>query len=397
MNKEDGQKEYPFFDIDGPIQAPTYSLAIDWMKNTRGRRVSFDIWARGNYTRRILHNRAKKVFPLLVRVENTKEMSWAYKRLALLDIPIEFIYAGHCEKAKVLHHYPSDISIDAGWGYVAALGPPLFQHQGREYFSVIGNAKLMPEEIIDWVVDEVAQEFMQGKVFVAPAELVGLDKKASFKELSKHSVLTGGSTITEGSSESKTILELGIPFIDNLKLADFNKFINDYADHLVSFRKAFHDYVAAKNISEAKGKELLKQLKYEIEDLLKSDSHIPFKNMIGVIGGILGLTAASIAATTGEISSVLALSGAALSSMKGAADAHQYIRDKLRNKDKRMNESPYAVFWKLGMTKPNKFKPERKIYYGPAPKQTPADFNENSYYHWLCPPTVGMGILAFKK
>ncbi|MCX7009098.1 MAG: hypothetical protein NTY53_17930, partial [Kiritimatiellaeota bacterium] len=130
-----GEIQYPMPDLNTPVEEPSYSVVLEWMKGTKGRRVSFDFWARGNYMRRLLRNRAKNVVPVLVRIEDPREMTWAYKRLALLDIPVEFVYAGKCTKAKVLHLCPSDITFDSGWGYISALGSQT-RINGRSFFPI---------------------------------------------------------------------------------------------------------------------------------------------------------------------------------------------------------------------------------------------------------------------
>lgn len=396
ISKIQDDPRYPLPDVSGPLESPSYSTVLDWMKITKGRHVSFDFWARGNYTRRLLLNRANNVTPLLVRVKNLAELRWAYKRLVLLDLPVDFIYAGNCKKGKVLHLCPSDILFDAGWGYIGALGSET-NISGRPFFPIIGHAKLMPEAILDWLVNEAAEEFLAGNLFVAPAELIGLDSKAPPSEMAKHSDLSGGIPVVETFSDAKALMELNIPYIDKLSPSNFRKLISDYADHLVSFRKAFHEFVIAREQSEENGKQALLKLRFEIDELTKSDKNILFRQIISSLGGVFCLTASVAGALSGELLAGLAASGSVLNAIKNAADVHQYLRDKTRDKNHKINASPYAMFWKLGMTKPSNFKPARQVLLGDAPKQSSSDFNENSDFHWLCPPTNGMGFLAFEE
>lgn len=394
MKDETEQIEYPLPDLTSPEKDPSYSAVLEWMKGTKGRRVTFDFWARGNYMRRLLLNRARNVEPVLVRVDDPRQMAWAYKRLALLGIPVEFIYAGKCKKAKVFHLCPWDITIDAGWGYISALGSKT-RIADRDYFPIIGNAKLMPEEILDWVVEEAADEFLAGQVFVSPAELIGIDPKATPVGLAQHSELSGGTPVTEAHT-AQAIMELSIPFIDKLRLADYRKLLRDHADHLQPFRKTFADYVATRGQSEEKAKESLRHLCAEVQELTKSDTHVRFRDVVGALGGILGLTSAIVGAASGEMTAVMAASGAVMSSAKSAFAVHEQLRQKSRETEKKVRASPHALFWKLGMTRPEAFAPARQIQLGAAPRQTTSEFNANAAYHWLCPPSPGLQHLAVK-
>ncbi|MDP2895083.1 MAG: hypothetical protein Q8Q12_00820 [bacterium] len=395
MRKMD-EIRYPLPDIDIPDEEPSYGAVLDWMRVTKGRSVSFDFWARGNYTRRLLRNRAKEISPLLVRVENVGEMRWAYRRLALVGSSLEFIYAGKCEKAKVLHLCPFDMKFDAGWGYMGALGSQC-EIAGRRFFPITGHAKLMPEAVLDWLVDEAAEEFLIGGVFVAPAELIGIDPGAAPAELTKHTELVGGSSLTEGPSDACAIMEMKIPFIDRLSPGDFRNLINDSADQLASFRQAFHEYVCARDQGAEKAKEVLRHLCAEIDELMKSDKHIPFRKVVGAAGGLLSLTAAVVCAVSGEMSALLGAAGALMTGAKSAADVHQYLRGRSREAHARVSASPYAMFWKLGMTSPMRFKAAKRVRVGRPARQSSSAFNPNAHYHWLCPPTPGIVFPAVRK
>ena len=65
-------------------------MIIDWMKELKsGRAVSFDIWARGNYMKRIIDHSRRGIPPLIVPFRKVSEMRWAYRRLALIGLPVE--------------------------------------------------------------------------------------------------------------------------------------------------------------------------------------------------------------------------------------------------------------------------------------------------------------------
>lgn len=131
-------REYRPFTLAEQVRKPSYEFCLDWMQGTSGPHASYDMWARGNFTRRLLHHRTARVHPLVVQVANVAEMRWAYRRLALLRCPIDFIYTGPLQPVgRILHLFPWDSTHDCGWGYVAALDPVVVK--GRKWFTVLGN------------------------------------------------------------------------------------------------------------------------------------------------------------------------------------------------------------------------------------------------------------------
>ena len=91
-----------------------------------------------------------------------------HRRLAPFGSPVEYIYAGNLDKDWVKHMLPLDIELDAGWGYMAFMGTVFRSPEGRRCVAMLGHARLMPEAILDWVVEEAAEEFESGQAFVSP-------------------------------------------------------------------------------------------------------------------------------------------------------------------------------------------------------------------------------------
>lgn len=145
---------------------------------------------------------------------------------------------------KVLHLCPDDIIHDAGWGYIAALGSKT-KIGGRDWFPIIGYVHMMTESVLDWLVEEASEDFIEGKVFVAPAELIGIDPRGINKGLNALSGVTGGMPIASDYRVAKAAMELDIPFLDNMNSSDFRKFINDYSNELIRFQIAFKKVVTA--------------------------------------------------------------------------------------------------------------------------------------------------------
>jgi hypothetical protein len=162
-------------DLDVDVPAPDYALALEWMQAFSNPQISYDIWARGNYARRIIDLRKRNAKPLLIPVKTVAEMQWAYRRTALLGLPVEFVYIGGVQPvSKILHLFPELDSYVGGCGYIAAMGSKSMI-KGRNYFPVIGYSQLMPPQFVNWLSHEVAEEFRAGNVFISPAEHVGID------------------------------------------------------------------------------------------------------------------------------------------------------------------------------------------------------------------------------
>src|SRR6185295_4345535 len=94
------------------------------LSRSDGRCLLLDLWARGNYVRRLLFNRSDGIRPLLVQVSTIEEVRWSHRRLALLGLPVEFLWSGGLTPlGKVIHvgRRKGDDAWDAGWGYVFTL------------------------------------------------------------------------------------------------------------------------------------------------------------------------------------------------------------------------------------------------------------------------------------
>jgi len=110
-------------DLAQTVESPLYGDVIDWLKVTsQGRNVVFDFWARGSYTRRLIHQRQSRIEPLTVLVSSADELRWAYRRLMLLGIPIDFITPANFILQK---NWCGRVDIKAG-GMVAGVTSALF-------------------------------------------------------------------------------------------------------------------------------------------------------------------------------------------------------------------------------------------------------------------------------
>ncbi|MEK6408904.1 MAG: hypothetical protein AABN34_18430 [Acidobacteriota bacterium] len=382
-------------DLFQEVSQPSYEGVIDWMRSCAGgRNIAFDFWARGNYTRRLIYQRNQGVEPLLVRVSYLDEIRWAYRRLALLGLPVEFIYCGSVTKAgKVLHlsSIAEDMVWDSGWGYIATM----WEKQGI-WAMLIGHARLMPETLLDWLVEETSEDFANGKVFVAPAELIGIHPQEVPEGFNKLAGLTRGVPMISNYEIAKAAMELDIPFLDKMSSLAFGKFLSDYEGELVHFQRAFKNLITARAKSEDKLKDCLDELKHEIAELTKAAKHQGIRNSVAKLGGILTtFTISYTVAVNTQPSSISRLIGGA-----GIAAATKALLDlytQSTEREKNLVDNPYFILWKLGVSRPSEVKTRSKVDIVKAPKLSPEQFDLRSAHHWLCPPTNGVGFLVVKK
>jgi hypothetical protein len=99
--------------------------------------------------------RQEGVQPFLAQIENRAQMTWAYQRLALLGLPVEFIYTGSLSPLKkILRLHPHGLVDIGGWGYLASLS--YHKHRGKEWFPLVGNVRLMPDSVVSFLADAEA-------------------------------------------------------------------------------------------------------------------------------------------------------------------------------------------------------------------------------------------------
>jgi hypothetical protein len=375
-------------DLFQEVSEPSYQGVMDWMRSSGGRSVIFDFWARGNYTRRLIFQRNRGIQPLLVKVSYVDEMRWAYRRLALLGLPVEFIYSGNIpETSRVLHvdRLPRDMIWDAGWGYNATQ----WEHRGEYNAMLIGNARLMPETLLDWLVDETPEDFAKGKVFVAPAELIGIDSQETFEGLNKLGGITRGAPMTSDYEIARAAIELDIPYLDNMNPLTFKKFLSDYEGELVQFQRAFKRVVMSRGKSEDQLKDYVEELRHEIAELTVAAKHGNTRTSIAKLGGILGTFTVSFTMAIGtQPNSISRLIGAA--GIGAATKALLDLWTQAKEGEKAMTDNPYFILWKLGVSRPSEVMRASNVDLVKVPQVSPEQFLRNTAYHWLCPPTIGV-------
>lgn len=241
MEDQERGHENASYDLHMPVQAPSYNVCLDWMNELPGPcAVTFDFWSRGNFTRRLIYNRNVGVRPILVSVATAGQIRWAYRRLALAGLPVDFIYCGSLGTPQWVHHcQPLDVIHDSGWGYLAFPGTILRSPSARRWWLVLGYARLMPESVTRWIFEEGGQAFFNGRVYVAPAELIGLERAVRSQQSEGLAQTVNGATVGENADPAMAILDIELPWIDGMSPPDFEKLLVEHQEELKEFQISF--------------------------------------------------------------------------------------------------------------------------------------------------------------
>lgn len=373
---------------------PEYNLLLDWMRAIGGRAVSLDFWARGNYARRLIHNKLNARRTLLVPVQYVDEIRWAYRRLALLDVPVEFLWQGSISKPqRVVHLHPADPESlwDAGWGYVAATGGEVRMRR-RKWGTICGYARLIPEVVADWIVEEAPGAFSRGEVFVTPDELVGLSQ-ADQGMVAGFEGLLEALAVHTGRSE-EVLMELQLPALDGMAPAEFERFLLDSGVELERLRVAFRRLVDASPNADLEA--LVEEVNYEVAELTLADRFHRFRSRVTRLGGVVGACAAAIGAAAGSAGGPVGTITAAAAGGAAAAGLCEAIRQAAeRGLD--LHRSPFYVLWELGRKKSLRLKRTRVgKHHKQRRSRAPASIDDG-YFHWLAPPSAGVGFLFVKE
>ena len=146
---------YNNIDLPHAIVPPNYSTLLHWWDAwPEARPELLDFWARGNYTRRLLSRSKTNRSACIVRVEYVDEMEAALKRLALLDIDIDFAWCGRTTQPQLVM-VPQDAEYEdsGGWGYLAAAGDCFSERRcGKEWaLPLAGLHYCLTPSLIGWL------------------------------------------------------------------------------------------------------------------------------------------------------------------------------------------------------------------------------------------------------
>jgi hypothetical protein len=386
-------------DLSDGVEEPRYRAILDWMEAAESKALAYDLWARGNYTRRIVHNRANDVSPVLVPFRYVDELRWAHRRLGLMGLDAEYIYTeplGSTKKVLMLHP-GGEYLIDSGWGYIAALGSTT-QLRGRQWFPVMGFARPMPEAVLEWIIDEAASDFERGKVFVTPAELVGLSPAHFESGLEGLAEIQDGVPLSDSLKATELLASLDLPALEHLTSAQFNRLLVEHADDLVRFRHALRKLIRG----EADVESAIDEVRAEVAEMRFADSQQRLRAAVSRFGGVFTTFAATVGAATtvaarqSPSEALLAATGAAV--LAGASAALVDLWKQAADRRVKMRERKLSMFWKLGLQSPEAIrrKKTRLAFHKFARTSTPEQ-PDIPDCHWLCPPTNGMKFLAVRR
>jgi hypothetical protein len=367
--------------------APRYDDALDWMRDLAGRAASLDFWARGNYARRLIANTRHGVTPLLIPVQALAEIRWAYNRLALLGLPVEFLWQGDLSRPqKIVHLHPGapEDHWDAGWGYIATLASCTLRR--RTWCPVIGFARLMPEEVANWIVDEVPEAFQRGDVFVTPAELVGVSSQ--LKESAEAFKMLTSAVPFRSDAAAEVLLSIELPVLDCLRPRQVAKLLADHAIETERLRVAFRKLVGSTGGADLD--ECVKELNYETSELTLADRYHGFRSNVSRLGGVVATSAAAIGAVVGAASGNLVT--ALLASAGGVATAGlcECLRERAEH-GLELRRNPLFLLWQLGAQKGTRFRRTEPARHRFQQRKVAAiGEGQDGYFHWLAPPTAGI-------
>lgn len=375
--------------LDAEVQRPLYDNAINLMRGSKGRAGLFDFWARGNYTRRLLHLRQHNVHPLLVRVSSADEMRWAHRRLSLVGPPIDFVYVGPLAGPTRCVHVlslPHEHLWDAGWGYIATQ----WKAKGKYAAMLVGTARLMPEQVVEWLTIEAEDDFRDGNIFVAPSELIGIDSAAA-DALAPVAAIAGGATLEPQIAPAIAALELDIPFLDKLSSRAYKRFVRDHESELVRFRHAFGRLVSETARDEEQLRDWIDEVTAEVADMTLSDKFSRLRREIVSAGGGLGVLTACAGLFVATPTPILAAGAGAA----GAALIDLW-KQSLERRAAR-SSSRLSLLWNLGIQRASAVRRARRVHVSPVQPQRSGDAQPPISHHWLCPPTNGVLFAAVKK
>jgi hypothetical protein len=377
--------------LDDVVERPLYENAATLLRQTDEKAGLFDYWARGNYTRRLLHFRQTGVRPLLVPVATVDEMRWAHRRLALTGATVDFIYTGLLTsptKCVQVMWLPERHVWDAGWGYIAT------QWKVRDRYAamLVGTARLMPEEVVDWLIDEANQEFRGGQLFVAPAELVGLDF-TSADALAPVATITGGATVEPQTASALAALELDLPFLDAMSPKRFRKFMREHKEEFFRFRVAFARLVTESSENPEQRLGWLDELRAEVADIQLSERYGRLRRNIVLAGGTLGVVTACAGAFAAAPETVSVVGAGAA----GAALIDLWRQALERREGRSANR--LSLLWNLGVQRPSQVRRTRRarVSLAQPPPVDPEALRPPRSHHWLCPPTSGLLFAGVRK
>jgi hypothetical protein len=389
LSSDQPEKDIPLT-IAAEVEEPSYEACLGWMKELADERaITLDFWSRGNFVRRMLCHRNAGVEPLLVPASSPDQMRWAFRRLALLGVPVEFVYTGPMSEPRwVKHWHPLDIPIDSGWGYIVFAGTVVKSPSDRLWWPVLGFASLMPPSIPSWLAEEVPNSFLAGRVLVAPAELIGISPRGPMPEIDALAEVVRGVPTSQSADAATAILDLELPWIDGMSPGDFETLLADHEDELAEFHAAFRSLMAGNDGSLSSVRDAQERFRSAVTELHQSRRLAQFRAVVAKCKGSLASfpIAMGVLAAAGSVYAQDPFAGAAV--IGAAGKALRELWTQARTEAQAATRSPLRLLFSLGVEKARFQSRRQSVRFSPVPLLQPTELTP---CHWLCPPS-GAGL-----
>ncbi|MBI3702865.1 MAG: hypothetical protein HY244_03190, partial [Rhizobiales bacterium] len=309
------------FPIDESVENPSYNQFLDWASNTEAKALALDIWARGNYIRYMM-SRAKDENPtVIVPFSFLDELRCYYRRMTLMDIPAHYVYVGDLpspKKYSCLYPAEDDYKIDGGAGWNIVMSEPMVVRR-RKWLFAMGCSRLMPEVFAEWLTSEASADFARGYAFLSPAELIGIPKSFVQEGLEMAADINNSVPFSPKVAAAELLLNLDLPYIDEMDHDTFTKIIQDNDYRLARFRLGIKKLItgsAPQAIIDT-----VEELKDEVAQMQLSDSGLRLRQTIVKFGGVFTTFGAGLSAFGTAIGRGLSTIDTIVPTIAGAATA----------------------------------------------------------------------------
>lgn len=386
--------------IDESPLEPSYQQFLAWAADAESKALALDIWSRGNYVSYLTSRRKRAEPTVVVPFEYVDELRCYYRRLAFMGVAAHFVYVGSLPIANryLTLHPADDYLIDAGAGWIAAAGTTV-RTRGRNWFPIIGCARLMPEVFAEWLTSEAATSFAQGDTFLSPAELIGIPKAFEEDAISMVADINDATPIFPQKAATELLFNLELPYVDEMDHQTFQKILEDNDHRLQRFRYSIQRLV--KGVDAPAVNEAVEELKDEVAQMCSSDRTLRLRQTIAKFGGVFTTFGAGLSAFGSALGRGLVSPDAVGATVTGAATAGAVaalvdIWKQSMERTAKRRENRYSILWDLGVKKPSDLKRKRSLTrIKRFNRVEPVLLSESFDCHWLC-KSGGMQFLAVR-
>lgn len=375
--------------ISPPEKPPDYSTLLSWWDAwPEARPELLDFWARGNFTGRLLFRTTRQQPACIVRARYLDELEAALKRLALLDLEIDFAWSGVASDPSLVM-VPQDVTYEeaGGWGYMACAGDKLSDNRGdREWCPSLGYASLLPDTITDWLAVQARPFLESGRLMVCPLNNMGLHKTPGHLSEKHLQRISNSSSVVRSVQAIESLFKLELPLLEGMTIQDTFRFCEDHKDSLQLFQVTLAKLLTKTNTeaSASSRNELLAQIKEEVAELRLSEKTISLRKRLTALGASLSTFGVTIALQLGVAPGVAALGSVA------AAMATLALWDRNLQSQGEIPKHPFYIISALqegkGPRSEWRERPFAREFRLPSRKKLKKAIPP---YHWLAPPTGG--------